>query len=100
ICSNVGGLADLVRHGENGFIMSPGDVEAMAKYIMTLAQDSLCREQMGLRNAKKIRDFYSLQAVATQVSHLYREVVCQPRLRSLSAGSRVRNLPHESIHNC
>jgi glycosyltransferase involved in cell wall biosynthesis len=104
VCSNAGGLADLVSHAENGFIVAPGDVEKMAKYIATLAQDSSLREQMGLRNAKKIRDVYSVQAVAQQIGDLYRELTSEVRHSSTSAGGQLgsevattgMNSPHPS----
>lgn len=99
VCSHAGGLADLVGHAENGFIIAPGDVQKMAKYIATLAQDTLLREQMGSRNAKKIRDGYSVPAVAKQIGDLYHELSSEIKRASLSAGSQLDNLPEQRIHD-
>jgi glycosyltransferase involved in cell wall biosynthesis len=71
ICTGVGGLGDLVAHGENGFIMVPGDSEAMAAHITKLVQDSSLREQMGSRNARAVQNSYSLLVIAQQVASLY-----------------------------
>lgn len=44
ISSSVGGLPELVRHNETGFIAEIGDVDRMAKYALEL----LCNEKYNL----------------------------------------------------
>ena len=39
IASWIGGLPELVQHGETGFLCSPGDTAAFARYIGELARD-------------------------------------------------------------
>ena len=72
ICTNVGGLTDLVTDGENGFVSAPGDVQALARSVAKLANDSYLRRQMGLRNLQKIQNEFSLKTIAQRMGGLYR----------------------------
>ncbi|UCG26386.1 MAG: glycosyltransferase [Chloroflexota bacterium] len=47
IASEVGGLAFLVKDGQNGFLVPSRDPEALAERIFTLLQDDACREALG-----------------------------------------------------
>jgi glycosyltransferase involved in cell wall biosynthesis len=48
IATRVGGIPELVRHGQSGFLVEPGDVNAMAETILLLAQSPELRISMGL----------------------------------------------------
>ncbi len=39
IASQRGGAGEIVAHGENGFLVSPGDVRTLASYVLELAQN-------------------------------------------------------------
>ena len=47
VASNVGGLAGLVRHGETGLLVPPGDVRALRAAIDRLLADPKLRARMG-----------------------------------------------------
>jgi len=71
VCTGVGGLRDLVVHGENGFVHKPGDVEALTRHTRCLLKDEALRERMGRNNTAKIRDNYSSDVIARKLSALY-----------------------------
>jgi len=52
--NKVGASPDLVRHGENGFIYSVGDIETLANYLKILLNDSTLRKKMGHRSLEII----------------------------------------------
>jgi glycosyltransferase involved in cell wall biosynthesis len=49
IASRIGGLQDIVRDGESGFLVEPGDVGALAAALSRLASDADLRARMGAR---------------------------------------------------
>jgi glycogen(starch) synthase len=51
--SNVGGIPELVEHGVNGLLVTPGNPRALAQAIRYLAEDPELRSEMGLRNRAK-----------------------------------------------
>lgn len=52
VASNVGGIPDLVRHGQDGFQDAPADVAAMAQSVMTLMDDAVLRTRQGRAGGK------------------------------------------------
>ena len=45
--SRIGGLADIVRHGETGFLFTPGDASELAGQLNTLLDDAALRYRLG-----------------------------------------------------
>jgi len=47
VASNVGGIPDVLRDGENGVLVPPGDVDALASALLELLSDPTRRAQLG-----------------------------------------------------
>lgn len=47
IASNVGGMPDVLRHGDNGILVPPGDVSALAEALLELSNDPGRRTRLG-----------------------------------------------------
>jgi glycosyltransferase involved in cell wall biosynthesis len=54
----VGAITDLVRDGANGFLVAPGDVEALAARLRTLATDHDLRERLGAQLKRDVEAFH------------------------------------------
>jgi len=57
VASSVGGIPDLVKHGQNGFLVEPGDVNDLSLAIGRLLTDKKLRDEMGRRAKIMARDF-------------------------------------------
>lgn len=57
VASNVGGIPDLVHHGQNGFLVEPGDVNGLAAAIGKLLVDDNLRREMGKRGQAMAHNF-------------------------------------------
>ncbi|MBM3427226.1 MAG: glycosyltransferase [Bacteroidetes bacterium] len=53
------GIQDVVRHGVDGFLVSEGDVESMADFILRLAKDAAGCERMGKEGRAVVRSHYT-----------------------------------------
>jgi len=53
VSSRIGGIPDLVEHGTNGLLITPGDIHALAGAIRYLADDPELRLEMARRNRAK-----------------------------------------------
>jgi len=51
--SNIGGIPELVEHGSNGLLLTPGNPASVARAIRYLADDPELRQKMRLRNRAK-----------------------------------------------
>jgi glycosyltransferase involved in cell wall biosynthesis len=70
VASEVGGIPDLVRHGETGYLVPPADEKALADGIKKLLDDPERAKQMGQRGKEYCRQF-SLEAMIEKLDDLY-----------------------------
>ena len=75
VSSRVGGIPYLIDHGVNGFLFAPGDAEALARHLVTLAQDKSLREHMGQRLNEKGRTQFSLESTLERQLDIYRTIL-------------------------
>jgi len=62
--ARVGGVPDVVRHGENGFLVNdPEDVDAVADCIRRLLTNPQLRNRMGAAGLKRAREEFSWERV-------------------------------------
>ena len=80
IASNIGGIPDLVLHGQTGFLFEPNDADALAKYIEILLADEELTLKMGNRALKASQKFSESNHLKLLLK-LYDKVLLQPCLR-------------------
>jgi len=71
IGTRVGGIPELVRDGETGFVVRRGDIEAIAARILELASDSRLRSQMGREGRRSVERNFELERNVDRVLQLY-----------------------------
>lgn len=75
VASNVGGIPDLVRHGEDGFLHEADDVDGMAESVLTLLADAGMRERFGEAARDRIAREFSLQKLGDRALARYTELL-------------------------
>lgn len=70
IASAVGGIPDLVSHGENGLLVPGADAQALAGSLKLLSRDPARRQTMGARG-KLMAAAYSAESMIRKVDELY-----------------------------
>ncbi len=75
ITSDVGGMRQLVRHGESGYIFNPGDDGTFAGYIIELARDNTKRRLFAERLHADASARYSLDSMAATQSGIYSRIL-------------------------
>lgn len=65
------GPRDLIKHGENGFLVLEGDVKEFAKYLTILIDDEVKRNSIG-KVAIKIKERHQLGQIATEYLDFFR----------------------------
>jgi glycosyltransferase involved in cell wall biosynthesis len=71
VATPVGGIADLVIHGDTGLLVSPGDVDGLAHAIATLAGDTERRRRMGARGRERVFALAGPTTIASEWRELY-----------------------------
>lgn len=75
IATAVGGLPEVVIHGENGFLHEVGDVEGMAASALRLLQDEPMRQAFGAAGRKRAVEVYGQDPIVARYRSIYERVV-------------------------
>jgi len=75
VATTTGGLPEVVAQGETGLLVPPGDAESLAATVVSLLEDKVRREQMGLRGKMRAQERFSLDASVRHMEQLYGEVL-------------------------
>jgi N-acetyl-alpha-D-glucosaminyl L-malate synthase BshA len=75
IATRVGGLPEVVREEETGFLVGLGDIEAMAERAIELLSDDRRRREMGARGRRWAIKQFSTERVIPQYVALYERVL-------------------------
>jgi glycosyltransferase involved in cell wall biosynthesis len=82
IASDIGAIPDLVRQGENGILVQPGDAAAIARAVRELGDDAARRAEIAQRNRARAESILSWDSAADKYLALYAEL--------MAAGAQVR----------
>jgi glycosyltransferase involved in cell wall biosynthesis len=72
VASRVGGLAEMVQDGLNGFLVESGDEDALANRLIGLLQDGALRRRMGLKARELAMQKWNPDAVAAETVKAYK----------------------------
>jgi len=75
VANRVGGVPDVVRDGVDGFLVEPGDAEAAAERLATLAADPGLRAKLGESGRQRVLARYSVSRLVDDVDRLYRSLL-------------------------
>lgn len=71
VSTTVAGIPELVRHGHNGLLVKPHDVEAVAAGLAVLLDDESRRQQLGAAARQTVVEHYDLRKGAFQMAALF-----------------------------
>jgi len=76
ICTNVGGVPEVVKDGINGVLVPPKSPEHVAEALERLLTDSELRRKLGKAAAESVKD-YTWSKIAEKYEKMYHEVLQQ-----------------------
>ena len=90
VVTDVGGAREAVVDGETGYLVAPGDDEAMAARIISLLRDPAGARSMGERGRRILEQKYSSRAQLENTEALYDRLLMQPAAARLPVAGGVR----------
>lgn len=75
ITTSVGGIADAIVDGVQGYFVAPRDPEGLARKLKELIDDRETLKRMSEACVARAREFYGIDRLASQFSQLYRQVL-------------------------
>ncbi len=79
VSTPVGGIPDAIEDGVEGFLIQPGDVDALAEAIEKLLTDGELREKMGRAAQQKVIDCFTPERILPQLEALYSKFGIEPK---------------------
>jgi len=74
VCTDVGGISEVISGEGVGFIVPPGNPDSLASGINELLKDKTNRRLMGMRASELVKKNYSLQNMQHRILDVYYEV--------------------------
>lgn len=71
ITSPVGGIPQAIRHGENGLLVPPGDIDALAAALESLMSDAAERERLGGAARATIEAEFAQATMVRRLKEIY-----------------------------
>jgi len=80
VATRSGGIEDQVIDQQTGFLVAPGDVNAMARYMLILAQDLTLRERLGKAGRQRVIQEYDTQGQIAKLEDVLLKCCTQMRV--------------------
>jgi glycosyltransferase involved in cell wall biosynthesis len=75
IASKVGGLRELIKNGENGFLVDPSDPSQIADKLCLLLSNVELREKLGIEAKKTVYSNYSIKNKVEKLEYIWSTMV-------------------------
>jgi glycosyltransferase involved in cell wall biosynthesis len=82
VASAVGGIAESVQDGENGFVVSRGDFEGLRQRLRQLLANPGLRTRMGRSGRQRYERNFTLERTVTKTLEVYHQTVAGYQVRS------------------
>jgi phosphatidylinositol alpha-mannosyltransferase len=89
VASDIAGYRDVVSHGVDGVLVTPGDAQALAEVLRDLYEEPERRNQMAQAAVEKVQQF-AWPRVAGQVMEVYEQAIAVPEPEGTLNRARVR----------
>lgn len=103
IGSRIGGIPELIEHGSDGLLVTPGDAEDLAAQMRRLARDPAEAVAMGVAGRRKIETRFNPAIHYQQVAEVYRRVLAargrMPHTSSVACAKPFASTESEAFHS-
>ncbi|HNX00291.1 MAG TPA: glycosyltransferase family 4 protein [Candidatus Cloacimonadota bacterium] len=75
IASSIAGVPEMITHGENGFLITPGDIKSLTHYILQLINDAELRTRMGQNAREHLREHFTDDVMVNDLEKLFNNLI-------------------------
>ncbi len=86
LASDVGGLGEVIRHGETGYLLPPDDTDSWAYHAVRLLRNPSCRHRIAAAAIQDVRARFAPERVVPQYEAIYARAI----MRASGAAGPVR----------
>jgi glycosyltransferase involved in cell wall biosynthesis len=74
VCTNVGGMQEVIENNKSGFLLEPNDVEALVDRLVSLHANKLENSVIKQSAIERIRESYSIEKTINSLNSLYQSI--------------------------
>ncbi|SRR6266540_933068 len=93
VSTRLAAIPEMVRNGESGLLVSPGDVESLANAIESLLRDRRLRARLGAAGRRNVEEKFDVDKTAAQLLELV-DAVAVPRAPVHRADRHLKGCAH------
>lgn len=90
VATKVGGIPEIVDDGETGFLIRPGDPDALAEKVLTLLRDQVLRNKMGDTGRRRVMRRFSLDGMTNEIEEVYYSTLSRKTKAVMNQGKYVK----------
>lgn len=87
VATSVGGVTEIIRDGDNGLLVPPGDSQAMGEAIVRLLKDRQLSGELAQRARKDAEEKYTLDKMVNDTVKVYEEALEAKRILIIKIGA-------------
>lgn len=77
VVSDIGGLDEIITHGEDGMKCYAGNANSIADSVTTLLFDQQLASNISKKSKQKVKELYSWEKIAQDTHFTYEKAICQ-----------------------
>jgi len=78
ISSDIAGTGEIINHGKDGFLFSPGDSKKLGHFLEKLYKDRDLRERISASGKSKVKSKFSVSSQTESYVELYKNIIERP----------------------
>ena len=71
VAFNIGGIPELIKHNDTGFIVFEKDVDQLRKYLLKVLNDSDLRTLFSIQSINRVKSFFAIDKMISEYKKLY-----------------------------
>lgn len=75
VASDVGGVREIIAHGDTGFVVAPDDFEAFVGYVRCVLCDDTLAQQMGQRAMQRVAGLVDWKRIVDRYETMFEECI-------------------------
>jgi len=79
VATRVGDIPKVIKGGENGILVEPGNSDALANKIIFLLTNSTIRDDLAVRGFRTVQDHYSKEAMGNKYLKIYDALIARSK---------------------
>ncbi len=82
VATSVGGVPEIIKHGEYGFLVPPGDHKELASKIAYLIDCPSIRSEFGYRGRQRVNDKFDASKMIGETKRIYYNLLKEPSFKT------------------